>query len=96
MPKFLSWRLLGRILAVHAGIIALVLGAWIAVTGPGAGQETLSGYTQRTLWAPLRMEPDGLWSLDREGYMEKTGLTANSLDPGVVDAEALKAYRGES
>jgi CubicO group peptidase (beta-lactamase class C family) len=33
--------------------------------------ETLAAYAQRRLWAPLGMERDGLWSLDREGGMEK-------------------------
>ena len=36
------------------------------------GSETVSDYTQRALWVPLGMEQEGMWSLDREGGMEKT------------------------
>lgn len=37
------------------------------------GSQTITDYTQETLWTPLGMEYDGVWSLDHEGDgLEKT------------------------
>jgi len=46
------------------GLLALVLSRALA-------PETLTAYAQRRLWTPLGMEHDGVWSLDREGGLEK-------------------------
>jgi CubicO group peptidase (beta-lactamase class C family) len=37
------------------------------------GAETITGYTQRRLWAPLGMTHDGVWTIDHQGDgLEKT------------------------
>jgi CubicO group peptidase (beta-lactamase class C family) len=36
------------------------------------GQMTVTEYMQAALWEPLGMQYDGLWSLDRQGGLEKT------------------------
>jgi len=47
------------------------------------GEKTTTAYTQERLWAPLGMENDGVWTLDREGDgLEKTWccLAASARD----------------
>lgn len=46
------------------GLLALVLSRALA-------PETLKAYAQRRLWTPLGMEDEGVWSLDRDGGLEK-------------------------
>ena len=46
------------------GLLPLVLSRALA-------PETLAAYAQRRLWTPLGMEHEGIWSLDREGGLEK-------------------------
>jgi CubicO group peptidase (beta-lactamase class C family) len=76
------------------GLLALVLSRALA-------PETLTAYAQRRLWTPLGMEHEGVWSLDREGGLEKAWCclagTARDLakigrlylEAGVWDGERL-------
>jgi len=56
---------------------------------------TLSEYMQERLWVPLGMEAPGLWSLDREGGLEKTWCCLAAVPRDFLRLGRLALREGE-
>ena len=56
--------------------------------------ESLTAYAQRRLWSPLGMEQPGLWSLDRDGGMEKAWCCIAGTARDLAKIGRLQLQRG--
>lgn len=58
------------------------------------GKKSISQYMQERLWQPLGMEHDGLWSVDREGGLEKTACCLAATARDFARLGSLYLHRG--